>query len=202
MQQVAEDMIKIMEERGRAQPAAGLGMTRKEVSTYSMVRAMHAAHTGDWSKAGLERSVSEAVAKRTGETVEQVQARFAKLNQQSAGVSREAQKLAPAVQQANQQLQQIAVTSEKTNTSLNRLFGATISMIAMKATKELVSYAWNLNKTLADMVDNLAKEDPRKAIQFLLGFVTALEDRIEKLETAQKGMAHNIDGVTALFKRY
>lgn len=95
----------------------------------------------------------EAVAKRTGETVEQVQARFAKLNQQSAGVSREAQKLAPAVQQANQQLQQIAVTSEKTNTSLNRLFGATISMIAMKATKELVSYAWNLNKTLADLAD-------------------------------------------------
>lgn len=66
LDQVAEDMIKIMEERGRAQPAAGLGMTRKEVSTYSMVRAMHAAHTGDWSKAGFERECSRAISDKRG----------------------------------------------------------------------------------------------------------------------------------------
>lgn len=43
-----------------------IGMSDKEKQSYSIMRAVCAAITGDWSKAGLERAASEAVAKRTG----------------------------------------------------------------------------------------------------------------------------------------
>lgn len=43
-----------------------VGMDRGEVQEYSLTRAIAAALTGDWSQAGLERSASEAIAKRTG----------------------------------------------------------------------------------------------------------------------------------------
>jgi HK97 family phage major capsid protein len=43
-----------------------IGMTQKEVQRYSLGRALVAALTGDWSKAGLERECSEALAKLTG----------------------------------------------------------------------------------------------------------------------------------------
>lgn len=43
-----------------------IGMTGKEVQTYSLQRAVMAAISKDWSQAGLERAASEAVAKRTG----------------------------------------------------------------------------------------------------------------------------------------
>lgn len=39
-----------------------LGMEDKEVREYSIVRALHAAASGDWSKAGLEREASQAIA--------------------------------------------------------------------------------------------------------------------------------------------
>jgi len=40
-----------------------IGMSENEVRQYSLVRAIRAAATGDWSQAGLEREASEAVAK-------------------------------------------------------------------------------------------------------------------------------------------
>lgn len=46
--------------------AAEIGLSHKEVQSYSMMRAIQAAVSGDWSKAGLERAASEAVAKRMG----------------------------------------------------------------------------------------------------------------------------------------
>lgn len=45
---------------------ADIGMGQDEVQRYSIVRAIHAAATGDWSQAGLEREASKAVEKRLG----------------------------------------------------------------------------------------------------------------------------------------
>lgn len=50
--------------------ALEIGMTAKEVGRYSIQRAIQAVLSGNWQHAGLERSASEAVAKRTGYTPE------------------------------------------------------------------------------------------------------------------------------------
>ncbi|WP_241089968.1 phage major capsid protein [Pseudomonas viridiflava] len=42
--------------------ARGLGVSEKEADRYSLIRALNAAATGDWSKAGLERAVNIAAA--------------------------------------------------------------------------------------------------------------------------------------------
>jgi HK97 family phage major capsid protein len=55
-----------METRHTDTSALHIGMERREVQRYSFARALHAAVTQDWSKAGLERSASEAVAKMVG----------------------------------------------------------------------------------------------------------------------------------------
>lgn len=47
-----------------------VGMETKEVQTYSLLRAINAAATGDWRNAGLERSASEAVGKLMGKQPE------------------------------------------------------------------------------------------------------------------------------------
>ena len=43
-----------------------IGLTAEEKGKFSLVRALNAAMTGDWSKAGFERDVSLALAKRSG----------------------------------------------------------------------------------------------------------------------------------------
>lgn len=43
-----------------------IGLTEAEKSSFSLVRALNAALTGDWSKAGFEREVSQTLAKRSG----------------------------------------------------------------------------------------------------------------------------------------
>ena len=43
-----------------------IGLTAEEKGRFSLVRALNAAMTGDWSKAGFERDVSLALAKRSG----------------------------------------------------------------------------------------------------------------------------------------
>ena len=43
-----------------------IGLTAAERSNFSLVRALNAALTGDWSKAGFEREVSQTLAKRSG----------------------------------------------------------------------------------------------------------------------------------------
>lgn len=47
-----------------------IGMDKKEVQRYSLVRAVMASISGDWSKAGLELSASRAVEKMLGRTPE------------------------------------------------------------------------------------------------------------------------------------
>ncbi len=66
---LAQIMDKITERHSTAQ-ALEIGLAGKELQTYSIMRAVQATLTGDWSRAGLERAASDAVAKRTGYTPE------------------------------------------------------------------------------------------------------------------------------------
>lgn len=59
-------IMQNMETRHTDTSALHIGMEKREVARYSFARALHAAVTQDWSKAGLERSASEAVAKMVG----------------------------------------------------------------------------------------------------------------------------------------
>jgi HK97 family phage major capsid protein/HK97 family phage prohead protease len=61
LEQVADDMIKIMQERGKDQMPAGIGMSKKETAQYSVTRALRAAMSKDWSKAGMELEAHKAV---------------------------------------------------------------------------------------------------------------------------------------------
>lgn len=56
------------QERKAENPAAAIGMTDKEIKRFSILRAISAAATGNWSNAGLEKEASDAVAKRFGRT--------------------------------------------------------------------------------------------------------------------------------------
>ncbi len=47
-------------------PPGEVGMTKKEDREYSIVRALLASATGDWSKAGFELEVSRGIAKKVG----------------------------------------------------------------------------------------------------------------------------------------
>ena len=58
-------MGKISERHSNAHDLE-IGLTDKEKGSYSIMRAVQAALTGDWQHAGLERAASEAVAKRSG----------------------------------------------------------------------------------------------------------------------------------------
>jgi len=58
-------MSKITERHSSASNIE-IGLGGQDLKKYSILRAVQASITGDWSQAGLERSVSEAVAKRTG----------------------------------------------------------------------------------------------------------------------------------------
>jgi HK97 family phage major capsid protein len=66
---LAQVMDKISERHSTAQ-ALEIGLVGKDLQTYSIMRAVQATLTGDWSRAGLERAASDAVAKRTGYTPE------------------------------------------------------------------------------------------------------------------------------------
>lgn len=43
-----------------------MGLTRKEQQSFSLIRALNACMTGDWSNAGFEREVSRTIAQRCG----------------------------------------------------------------------------------------------------------------------------------------
>ncbi|MBK9704787.1 MAG: phage major capsid protein [Betaproteobacteria bacterium] len=69
MEQVSADILAILQERSKSNPtasAAAIGMENKEVRRYSLMKAIRASATGDWSQATLEHEASKEVAKRTG----------------------------------------------------------------------------------------------------------------------------------------
>jgi HK97 family phage major capsid protein/HK97 family phage prohead protease len=75
LDEVAEDILKVMEERGRAKPldATRLGLTARETKDYSLFRALRAMHFGAKQpqfieQAAFEIECSNAVGKRLGRT--------------------------------------------------------------------------------------------------------------------------------------
>lgn len=63
---VSDQMLRIMEDRGKANEKnlpANLGMSDSEVNSFSICRAVLAAQSGDWRKAGLEATASEQIAR-------------------------------------------------------------------------------------------------------------------------------------------
>lgn len=67
LEQVSEDVLAVVKERSKAASSpAHLGMAPKEVEQYSVVRAVRAALSKDWSKAGLELEAHKAIMGRSG----------------------------------------------------------------------------------------------------------------------------------------
>jgi HK97 family phage major capsid protein/HK97 family phage prohead protease len=68
MRQVSEDLLAILEERGRTNPQspAKLGLTNAETQQFSLRRAIIASVDKDWSKAGFELDCSRAIAQKLG----------------------------------------------------------------------------------------------------------------------------------------
>lgn len=69
-EQFKDTIFTKIESRHSDTSEAHIGMQPKEVQRYSFGRAIVAAMTGDWSKAGLEREASMAVSKIMGRTPE------------------------------------------------------------------------------------------------------------------------------------
>lgn len=68
--QFREFIMKKMETSHTDVSTLAIGMTKQEKQRYSLLRAINAALSGDWSQAGLERACSQAVAKMTKATPE------------------------------------------------------------------------------------------------------------------------------------
>jgi HK97 family phage major capsid protein len=68
--QFKDHILEAMTARHSDARDVGIGMDEKEIQQYSLSRALAAAVSGDWSKAGFERSASEAVAKKMGRAAE------------------------------------------------------------------------------------------------------------------------------------
>jgi HK97 family phage major capsid protein len=64
---VSEELVNLLEERGRNTPAASvghLGLDSKDVRRYSLMRALRAAQNRDWKNAGLELEANNEISKR------------------------------------------------------------------------------------------------------------------------------------------
>lgn len=70
--EVADEILRILEERGKTnpQPLSRIGMSQNEAQQFSLIRAIDACYTKDWSKAGYELEVSRAVAQKMNKHVE------------------------------------------------------------------------------------------------------------------------------------
>ena len=65
---VADDVIRILEERGKTnpQPLTRLGLTEPETQRFSLNKAILACATNDWKDAGFELEASRAIAQKLG----------------------------------------------------------------------------------------------------------------------------------------
>lgn len=64
---ISDEMMRIQQDRGQANEknlASNLGMEAGEVEEFSICKAVLAAHSGDWRKAGLEANASEEIGRR------------------------------------------------------------------------------------------------------------------------------------------
>ena len=66
LDQVSEDLLNIIEERGKTNPdsVAKIGLTNKETQQFSMLRAIQACVTNDWKLAPFELECSRAIASK------------------------------------------------------------------------------------------------------------------------------------------
>ncbi|OWW18415.1 phage major capsid protein [Noviherbaspirillum denitrificans] len=70
VEQFKDALMEKISSRHSSAAEAEIGLSAQERKQYSILRAVQAQLSGDWSKAGLERAASEAVAKRAGMTPE------------------------------------------------------------------------------------------------------------------------------------
>jgi HK97 family phage major capsid protein len=70
VEQFKDVILQKMESRHSDTSELAIGMKPKEIQRYSLARALVASVTGDWSKAGLERECSQAVANVLGRSPE------------------------------------------------------------------------------------------------------------------------------------
>lgn len=65
LDQVSDDMLRIMEERGKSHPqsVSRIGLTDRETQQFSLCRAINACSTNDWNLAPFELECSRAIAK-------------------------------------------------------------------------------------------------------------------------------------------
>lgn len=73
MEQVSNDILKIVEERGKSQPhlaVGALGLTQREAQQFSFVRAIKAVADNDWAQAGFEAECSRSLAQKLGRVVD------------------------------------------------------------------------------------------------------------------------------------
>jgi HK97 family phage major capsid protein/HK97 family phage prohead protease len=65
LEQVSDELLVILEERGKAASTpAHLGMEKKDVRRYSVLKALRATLSKDWSRAGLELEAHKAIMQR------------------------------------------------------------------------------------------------------------------------------------------
>lgn len=64
LETVADDMLKIQQERSETHARTFLDMPKKEVKRYSLMRALRATKNKDWSQAGLELEANKEISKR------------------------------------------------------------------------------------------------------------------------------------------
>lgn len=72
MEGVSEDMLRIMEERGKSNPqsAAALGMSKGDANQFSLARAINACATNDWKLAPFELDCSRQIAQKLNKPVD------------------------------------------------------------------------------------------------------------------------------------
>lgn len=72
LEQVSNDIIKILEERGKnnPQPASALGLSPTETQRFSFARAIAAIADGNWVNAGFELECSKALAQKLNRVVD------------------------------------------------------------------------------------------------------------------------------------
>lgn len=62
-----QEVLKRLESKPlEAKPSPEIGLSKKETGAYSLLRAIQAQASGDWSKAGLELEASRAIAQKMG----------------------------------------------------------------------------------------------------------------------------------------
>jgi len=72
VEKVSEDIVTIMEERGKTKPTsvANLDLTAEETQRFSLTRAIAACADGNWAKAGFEAECSRTIAQRANKPLD------------------------------------------------------------------------------------------------------------------------------------